>query len=289
MDLNEKKKLLHQPTKLNKIRYINRMTMKKVNNTFDRTIPSIMLSALLILFTLTACKEEIAADTPLPGEAPVILEGVLNPYYNGEPLELDQVVETPQGYPIRVREVKFFMTMLTNNEKTMVKSAKLDWAANGLTIFKVPGDPNDFSSIHGFLGVIEEWNHRDPVSFEDTDPLYLTNANDMHWSWNPGYIFVKVEGSHDTIPGSTAFPFNYSFHLGMNQHRKEFDWDNIQWTKVNDKLYRMSLKVDLYEFFDGPGGVIDLKTEYVTHSMPDSEALTTKAMTNFHNALYVNE
>ena len=289
MGLSGKKKLPHLPTKLNKIRYINRMIMKKVKNMCNRTTLNIVISTLLILFTLTSCKEDKPVDTPLPGETPVMLEAVLNPYYNGEPLELDQVVETPQGYPIRVREVKFFMTMLTNNEKTMVKSAKLDWASDGLTIFHVPGEPTDFSNIHGFLGVIEEWNHRDPVSFEDTDPLYLTNANDMHWSWNPGYIFVKIEGSHDTIPGSAVFPFNYSFHLGMNQHRKEFNWENIQWTKVNEKLYRMSLKVDLYEFFDGPGGVIDLKTEYVTHSMPDSEALTNKAMVNFYNAMYVNQ
>ena len=246
-----------------------------------------LIFLLPFLLLVVACKDKKNND-PEPGEAPIMLEAVLAPYYNGQPFQLDEVLTTPQDYPIRIREVKFFLTQLTNGSNTLANSAKLDWATIGLTIFKVKGDPSNFSSLNGYLGVVEEWNHRDPISFAETDPLYLTNANDMHWSWNPGYIFVKVEGSHDTIPGSTNFPFNFSFHLGMDKHLKTIEWTDITWTKVNEKLYRMTVRVNMEQFFNGVGGEIDLKTEYVTHSMPDSDELTNKAIINFKNALHVN-
>lgn len=250
---------------------------------------SIKFLFLVIGMAVTSCKEDSPVVIPEPGEDPIILEAVVEPYYGGEPLALDQVVETVQGYPIKIRELKFVVTRLMNGEKRLVNSAKMDWASEGLTLFKAPGDPGSFENIQGNLGVIQEWNHLDPVSFEETDPLYLTNINDMHWSWNPGYIFVKVEGSHDTIPGSANFPFNYSFHLGMDAHLKQFEWNNIQWEKISEKLYRMKIKVHVDQFFTGPGGTIDLKTEFVTHSMPETEELTNKAMINFSNAIQVGE
>jgi len=249
------------------------------------SLSGVVLALLAVI--LIGCKD-IKPVIPEPGEPPVMLEAVLVPYYNGEPFVLDEVLTTVQGYPIRIRELKFYLTKLTNNDKTLVNAAKLDWATHGLSIFKSPGNPEDFSNISGFLGVVEEWNHLDPVSFETTNPLYLTNANDMHWSWNPGYIFVKVEGSHDTIPGTTTFPFNFSFHLGMDDNLKTINWTDVVWTKIDEKLYRMTIKINMETFFNGPGGNIDLKTEYVTHSMPSSAALTEKAITNFQNAIQVN-
>lgn len=246
---------------------------------------NLILASVIVLFT--GCKD-IKPVVPEPGDEPIMLEAVLAPYYNGEPFVLDQILATEQDYPIKIREVKFFLTQLTNDGKTLVNSAKLDWATKGLTIFKSEGNPDDFSSIDGFIGVVEEWNHLDPISFESTDPLYLTNANDMHWSWSPGYIFVKVEGSHDTIPETTTFPFNFSFHLGMDANLKAINWSDVVWTKINEKHYKMTVRINMETFFNGPGGVIDLKTEYATHSMAPTVELAAKAAINFQNALQVN-
>jgi hypothetical protein len=243
------------------------------------------LFALLML--LISCdKKENEPDTP--GETPIQLEAILTAYHHDTVMALNTTYTTNEGYPFQLKELKFYLTQVSNGTLKLVDATKFDWTASGTRIFIANGKPNDFSSLAGYIGVIEEWNHLDPISFSETSPLYSTNANDMHWSWNPGYIFAKVEGSFDTIPGSTSFPLNFSFHLGMDENLKEFHWESIEWKKKNDKLHQMDVRFQFDIFLNGIGGIIDLKNERTTHSMPSQTDITTKAVINFSNALQIN-
>lgn len=243
-------------------------------------------SILFALTVLFSCVKEIGSDN---GNQPeTMIEAELQPVFGSQVLHLDTVYTTPQGYPVKIREVKFFLTQVKYGDQVVVPSAKLDWRSKGKQIFKVAGNPELFTSLTTHVGVVEEWNHLNPVAFNENDPLYLLNANDMHWSWSPGYIFIKLEGSYDTIPGSGNFPFNFAFHLGMDQNLQQVTWNDVQLEQVNKYLYRFMVKFDVGRVFDGPAGVIDLKTENVSHSHEHEQELTLKVSVNFAYALFVD-
>lgn len=241
---------------------------------------------LALIILLAACSKSI--ETSNGNQPQVMVEAQLQPFFGSQELYLDTVYTTPQGYPVKIREVKFFLTKVKSGDQVVVPSAKLDWRSKGKQIFKVAGNPELFTALTAYIGVVEEWNHLNPVGFNENDPLYLLNANDMHWSWSPGYIFTKVEGSYDTIPGSQNFPFNFAFHLGMDQNLQQVTWEGVQLEQVNNYLYRFMVKFDVQRFFDGPGGLIDLKTENVSHSHEHEQPLTHKASLNFAYALFVD-
>jgi hypothetical protein len=232
---------------------------------------------------IVSCSKDI--ETNNVSQPQTMIEGQLQPFFGAEELFLDSVYTTPEGYPVKIREVKFFLTQLSNGNQILVPSAKLDWRSKGKQIFKVAGNPELFNSLTGYVGVVQEWNHLNPIDFNVNDPLYITNANDMHWSWSPGYIFIKLEGSYDTIPGSSNFPFTFAFHLGMDQNLQQIQWDSYPMVEINKYLHRLVVKFDAARFFDGPGGTIDLKTENVSHSHEHEQELTSKASVNFAYAL----
>jgi hypothetical protein len=38
----------------------------------------------------------------------------------------------------------------------------------------------------------------------------------MHWSWNTGYIFMKLEGKFDADTTANILSQDYLFHTGLN-------------------------------------------------------------------------
>jgi hypothetical protein len=218
-------------------------------------------------------------------EADYILEARLQLVYNGANIELDQVLFTQEGYPFQLREVKIILTQIKNGNLTFLDASLMDMALNGNVLFSGLGNPNDFLNLSGAIGVIQPWNNADPVSFPITSPLYLTNVNDMHWGWNPGYIFYKIEGLFSTNTSATNLNEIFTYHIGLNEYRKPFEFNNIHWEKVSDNLYRMTVFLHIDDLFDGPGGKVDLATEPFTHTTPDKAALNEKIATNFAYAL----
>ncbi|MEO9258063.1 MAG: MbnP family protein [Crocinitomicaceae bacterium] len=243
----------------------------------------------LFVLGLNACKKDKPAPTPPIVETPPVDESIhltmkLNPTFNGNAVTLGSTYTTIEGYPFQLTNLKFLVTNLINNGDTLISAAKLDWAADGLTAFSITGDPTLFQKLSGNLGVDSAINHRDPISFPTTDPLYLTNINDMHWGWNPGYIFIKVEGKYDTITGSSNFPLSFLFHIGMDQNKQTFQWNTVTWHKIDDKHYEATINFKLDKFLHGTTQSIDLKTENLSHSSSGQETLSLKVIQLFNDA-----
>ncbi|MGB0861892.1 MAG: MbnP family protein [Saprospiraceae bacterium] len=91
------------------------------------------------------------------------------------------------------------------------------------------------------------------------DPLSIQSPK-MHWNWNMGYIFVKLEGMFDNDgDGTPDTPFEY--HVGMNSMLRNIDLTANK-AIMGDNMELM-INVDYAQFFDG----IDLKTNPTTHGM----------------------
>lgn len=244
----------------------------------------------LFILGLNACKKDKPAPTPPIVETPPVDESIhltmkLNPIFNGNTVTLGSTFTTVEGYPFQLTNLKFLISDLINNGNTLIPAAKFDWAEDGLTVFSTTGDPTLYQKLSGNLGVDSVTNHLDPISFPTTDPLYLTNINDMHWSWNPGYIFIKVEGKYDTIIGSSNFPLSFLFHIGKDENKQIFQWNTVTWNKIDDKHYEAILDFKLDKFLHGTTQSIDLKTENLSHSSSGQETLSLKVIQLFNDAL----
>ena len=85
------------------------------------------------------------------------------------------------------------MQDIKNVSTQMTDAGLFDFRARGTTLLKVKGNGSDFTNLTANLGVGSSVNHNDPTAFPNSSMLNITNTNDMHWNWSPGYIFVKIE------------------------------------------------------------------------------------------------
>lgn len=242
------------------------------------------LSVLGFLLMLESCKD------PAPEPQPAVedeLSVTIQPVYGPVNLELDQTYTTPEGYSIQFTDIRFYLTTLKNaSGKLLANSALFDYRANGNSLLTVSGKPTDFPSISGFFGVDETLNHDDPSAFPTNDPLNILIANDMHWDWNPGYIFLKVEAKVDTVPDAVS-NFNHFvvFHVGGDEVLQTINFTGLSWLTKGTAKYELPLKLDLYNFLQNGTQFIDVKTEHSSHSLAGEEAISLKVIQNLKDAL----
>lgn len=123
---------------------------------------------------------------------------------------------------------------------------------------------------HGFgfsVGVDSVANHSDPAAWASDHALSSNNPDHAFWSWNSGYIFIKVEGMVDTtanMSGTANAPFVY--HIGMDGMRNDLMF--MQHTDIDDDV-TMTVEFDFLELFNG----IDLRRNQSSHTMDNMMAV----------------
>ena len=127
------------------------------------------------------------------------------------------------------------------------------------------------------IGIDSATNHTDPNSYDLSSPLYPQSPN-MHWTWNSGYIFYKIEGTVDTDNDGT-FETIFRFHIGTDDLRRDGTFmfhDAI----VAGATTTIDMKVDLAKFLTG----IDLSIDNSTHTM-DNMPLALRVANNATSAV----
>lgn len=244
----------------------------------------IVILTVFAVLGLSSCKEDkIEPETPVVSPT---LEVKVQPVFGSANLQQDVAYTTVEGYDVKFTEVKFYFTDIVNGSNVLKDAALFDWTLTGTSFISVKGDKNNFTNLSGNLGVGATENHADPSAFANSSALNIANANDMHWNWNPGYIFLKVEAKVDTIPDGTAlFDHNVVFHVGLDANLQTWNLTNLNWVSVNASTSRTTLKLDLATFLQNNGQNIDLKTEYSSHSASGKEAISLKVIENFKAAI----
>jgi len=237
-----------------------------------------------VLLSSMSCKEDPV--DPQPSEPVNSLRIDVQPIFNGNNLFIDSVYTTVEGYKVKFTTLRFYLEDIRNNGVQLTDAALFDYDARGTLLYDGPGKASDFSNIEANLGVGPANNNSDQTAFPNDSWLNIMNANDMHWSWAQGYIFVKIEGVVDTIPDANeVFDESIVFHAGNNVNLQTVSFSNLNWTSIGTNRHQLSMELDMSEFLQSALHTIDLQTENSTHSQVGKEALTTKVMENFKEAL----
>lgn len=238
---------------------------------------------MVTTIVLSACKkdqpEDCSTDT---GE---VVKVTVQPMYGSETLYLDSVYTTAEGYDVQFTEIKFLAHKISGTSQ-IKDAAFYDFRTTGTTMFQTNAEIENLTNLTMFLGVDGDDNHADPAAFPNESVLNISNSGGMHWGWNPGYIFLKVEGKVDTIPdGNPLFDRSFVFHIGKDENLKTLTFNNANWQTQSDNSRLLALKLDMQKFLQNGTEVIDLKTEYTSHTAPGQEQLSEKVIQNFKDAI----
>ncbi len=239
------------------------------------------IAVLLMTAGMFASCKEKPTDNPLVEST---VEITLEPRYGTQAIQFDETVfHTEEGYAVKLREMKLIVTNLRNGSNLLSDAASYD-SKKGVFLLQQKGTASNFGQLQFSIGVDSTRNHADPSGFPNEHPLNILNAGDMHWSWNPGYIFFKLEMIADTA-NTGNFNHAISFHVGMDECFRETSFTALNWQIVAPQTERLRLQLDLKTLLRNQTSVVDLKTEFLTHSSPEQIPLSLKLADNFKVAL----
>ena len=244
-----------------------------------------VLIFMVIWFGFSACNKKKKEDPVIP-VAEQIIEVHLVPTLDGQAYSLNQVIESSFGYRYFFSDIKLLGTELANGANTLATAFLYNYQATGTLLASTVGNKSNYANLSMNLGVSDPLNHADPSLPANSSPLNISNASDMHWGWNPGYIFVKLEGKVDTIPdGIDNFDHNFVFHLGMDAAFRSIDFSNMTWKVVSETKNKTNLLLQMRTIFDQPSHEIDLRANYTSHSALSQMPLTNLVMDQFKMAI----
>lgn len=113
------------------------------------------------------------------------------------------------------------------------------------------------------VGVDSAANHADPAIWPSSHVLSSNNIFHSHWGWDPGYVFIRVEGLVDTTAaknGQADAPF--VFHIGTDDFLRTVYLDR-QWAVDSDLT--VHVRVDWLRLFAG----MDLRADRSSHTTND--------------------
>lgn len=242
------------------------------------------LSAFVLLVS-SSCKEEPSIINEPESEVDTVRIDV-QPTFNGNDLYLDTTYTTAEGHKIQFTDIKFYMEDVRNGAVQLTDAMLFDYRERGTLLYDGQGKASDFSDLQANLGVGPANNNSDPTAFDNDSWLNISKAGGMHWGWNPGYIFVKVEAKVDTIQDANdVFDLYVVLHAGLNENLQTLSFSNLNWSNIGLKRDQLSMELNMSVFLQSSLHTIDVQYENITHSAPGQETLTTKVMENFKEAL----
>jgi hypothetical protein len=244
----------------------------------------ILLIALIASTTiLTSCKkdEEPEVTTPKEPTAEVgIFKVEFEHAFDTADFALNTAYSNAAGEEIKWTRFDYYISniQLVKTDGTvwsqpdsyyLVKSG--DDASKLISISDVP--KAEYTDIRFCIGVDSTRN----VSGAQTGAL--DPANDMFWSWNTGYIYIKSEG---TSPQSSSGSENFEYHIGG--YRTDNGSNALKTLSFNVGSTAMSvrpgsapqihMRVDISKFFNGESGDNLSVATLPTLHMPGANAVS---------------
>jgi cytochrome c peroxidase len=116
---------------------------------------------------------------------------------------------------------------------------------------EIPGD--DFQALRFLVGLNPERNHSDPNRYPAAHPLN-PQLNNLHWTWQTGYIFYAIEGYSESDLG-------FLYHLGNDSNAATV---TVPLQLDASAPRTVSLQLDLAPLLAGPG--LNIRERTSTHS-----------------------
>jgi len=221
--------------------------------------------AILSISFMFSCKK---------GEQPVpYLQLRIQPVDNALPLSPGEEVTGDDGRQFLLNTFRFYMSNISavksSGSTVLLKDVFLyKWGSAESLTLDIP--PGSYDSLVFGLGLTPEQNLSNPSAFENSHPLSI--AQDMYWPML-NYRFVLMEGTVDTALDKTG-PVNFptAYHLGSDilYRRVSIPWKVVVEEGDNPELI---LPVELKAIFNGPGGIIDMRTHFSNHTTDLTKAV----------------
>lgn len=234
-------------------------------------LPYLIILAACLATILNGCKTEGCTDPTALNYDPEATESSddcsfpnlmlhFHPVVGGEDLSFDNTY-TIGGVAVKFTVAQFYVSAVAvgsadgvdENPDTylLVKAGTMNYSVGEVTA-------GAKESLRFSVGIDSVTNHADPTLYDADNPLALQSPS-MHWSWDNGYQFVKIEGMVDTDGDGTP-DAGMEFHLGKDSNLRTIDLDISQ--SADAEMFMVNVEYDLANLFNG----IDLSTDYVSHT-----------------------
>lgn len=221
-------------------------------------------AAFALIFS--ACgSDDDAGDGPEPQDQVSTLSMMVHPEWNGAPLAYGADYRTEDGQLINFETAQLYLSefelLKAGGETVMLDTFFL--ITREMRTFDLGEVPaGDYEGVRFYVGIDSVRNHADPSQYPNEHPLALQTPS-MHWSWNSGYIFLKIDAEVDTTEAQDGSGLKTAaFHIGMDQFRTP-----VSLTKATqapaDGGATLHVKIDWREALRG----LDLRTENHTMTM----------------------
>jgi hypothetical protein len=172
----------------------------------------------------------------------------------GQPLQLNTNYTTPDGTLIQFSMVRFYVSQISlvkdNHEELHYPDQYYLADSERENLFlideKVIGK---FKGIRFGLGVDSTRNDSSGIyavpAYEYPADHALSPANFMYWSWNPGYIFMKLEGKVDTSGNGILNEIGetFSIHTGFKEAYRFIERNYSFTTKGDDIILQVNAEI----------------------------------------------
>ena len=233
--------------------------------------PILKLSALCLIMLTTACKKDQVNTTNNSTTTTVINTGKLNIEFQAKfdtaRLAFNKLYINMNGDSVTVSKFNYFITniVLTKTDNSIYtenESYHLVRHSSGTSfILPLSNVPlASYKSISFMVGVDSTRN----VSGTQTGDLDPANVSDMFWSWNTGYIFLKLEGTDVKVPSiDKKFQFHIGGYGGVYKAQRQFNlnFGSATATVKESATPLVQLFVDVNAIFSNPNK-LDLKTQF---------------------------
>lgn len=240
----------------------------------------IKIFALLLVVTFVSCKKDKKDpdddghdhnhSTPAPGTLQIQFENMVDTV----PLVYGQKYRNPKLDTFQVSMFKYYISNVVvtkDDNSTFAESNSyhlIDHSIAATGIVTLTGLPaGSYKSVSFVLGVDSARNNSGSQTGE------LDPAKGMFWSWNSGYIFLKLEG---TSPVSGDANKKLTYHIGgfsgPNKTQRTFNLSfNGSTANVSSTTSSMvHLMVNVNEMFKSPT-LINVANQFIVH-MPGGMA-----------------
>ena len=153
----------------------------------------------------------------------------------------------------------------------------LEKSRSSLRLTAIPAA--EYRSLRFHLGPDEALNHADIAKFPPDHPLN-PNLNNLHWSWQGGFIFLALEGMWRNNSGALD---GWAYHLARDTNRTRV---NLAAPLDLTRDMRLELDFDLATLLNAPRPLSFAKDGSSTHSR-DGDPIAAALVANLPGAFHV--
>jgi hypothetical protein len=228
----------------------------------------IFLAIAALTLVISGCKKEPTPEPvaePVPPVTTPATEGYVRvEFYNqvdGEQMVFGKKYLNANGDTFSLKKFVYYISNIQfiNNDTAVAENESyhlIDQAVSTRTTFTSKMAPGTYTSMRLMIGVDSTRNCSGVQSGD------LDQAKGMFWTWNSGYIFMKLEGSSSSSPQNGSIVFHLGGYSGTNKAQRVLQLNLPQSLVVgNNSSSVIKLAVNINELFKTPN-TIDFKTQY---------------------------